>query len=186
MYRQPQVYSSYQKNNLGKVLYKTVLKYKPKKIIDFGVLHGYSTIAMAQGLKDMGRVGHITGYDLWQDYPYRHTTKAEAQKNLKKYKVEDFVTLKKKDFYKWIKKPEEFDLLHLDISNTGDIIDTVVKALKKYIDKGSILIFEGGIPSRDRVTWMVKYKRKPIYPFKRRLGYKILTKKFPGISIIKK
>ena len=48
MYRQPDVYSSYRKNNIGQTLYDIVTKLKPKKIIEIGVLEGYSTISMAQ------------------------------------------------------------------------------------------------------------------------------------------
>ena len=44
MYKEPKVYSSYSENNIGQTLYDIVMKLKPKKIIEIGVLEGYSTI----------------------------------------------------------------------------------------------------------------------------------------------
>ncbi len=55
MYHSPRVESSYKANDLGKSIYQTVIKLKPIFIIDFGILHGYSTIAMAQALRDLGQ-----------------------------------------------------------------------------------------------------------------------------------
>ena len=41
MYKEPQVYSSYRENNIGKTLYDIVIELKPKTIIEIGVLEGY-------------------------------------------------------------------------------------------------------------------------------------------------
>lgn len=184
-YKFVNVQSSYKENNLGKTLYDTVLKIKPKKIIEFGVLHGYSTIAMAQALRDLGE-GHILAYDLFENYPFNHGTIKKVTRNLKKHGVEDFVSVKRGDFYKWLGKQERFDLLHLDISNDGEIITNAVKKLSKFLDLGSVILFEGGIKARDRIDWMTKFKKTPMYPLKYKLGYKILNKRFPGLSIIKR
>jgi predicted O-methyltransferase YrrM len=46
--------SSYHKNDIGKTLYNTVLTMNPSIIIEFGTLHGYSAVAMAQALRDLG------------------------------------------------------------------------------------------------------------------------------------
>jgi predicted O-methyltransferase YrrM len=185
MYKNVKVYSSYRKNDLGKSLYNTVLKYKPKKIIDFGVLEGYSTIAMAQAVKDLEK-GSVVGYDLFEDYPYRHSTLKKTQKNIKKHGVDDVVTLKRQDFYEWIEEPEEFNLLHLDISNDGEIVELAHRKLKRSIDSGAVFLFEGGTKERDQVEWMVKYNKPPMRPLKSKLKYKVLDKRFPGISIITK
>jgi len=179
------IQSSYKENNLGKTLYETVLKIKPKKIMEFGVLHGYSTIAMAQALRDLGG-GHIFAYDLFEDYPYNHGTVKEVARNLKKYGVEDFVSIKRGNFFNWLGKWEKFDLLHIDISNDGEIITQAVKKLSKFLDLGSVILFEGGIKARDRIDWMTKYKKPPMYPLKQKLGYEILNEGFPGLSIIKR
>lgn len=55
MYKNIDIESSYKKNDLGKTLYDLVIKYKPFNLIEFGSLYGYSTIAMAMALRDLGR-----------------------------------------------------------------------------------------------------------------------------------
>ena len=71
MYREPNIESSYQKNDLGLTLYSTIRMLKPQIIVDFGVLYGYSTIAMAQALKDNGS-GKIISYDIFDDYEFKN------------------------------------------------------------------------------------------------------------------
>ena len=160
-YRNPDIESSYRENDLGRTLYDLVLERKPKKIVEIGALYGYSAVAMAMALDEIGE-GHLTVYDLFDDYQFKHGTMKEVQRNLEIYGVQGFVTLVKKDFEQWIKNPEPFDLLHLDISNKGDIIDQVYAAAKGQIADGSIVVFEGGTDERDQVEWMRAYKQKPI------------------------
>lgn len=177
MYQEPKhIVSSYTKNNIGKTLYDTVIKYKPKKIIDFGILYGYSTVCLAQGVRDNG-FGEIIAYDLFEDYQYKNAVKNVVLNNLKFYNLDQYVSLVKKDFNTWLDSKEEFDLLHLDVSNTGD---TITKIYKAYPD--SLILFEGGTKERDNVGWMNKYNALPINPLQPKLNYKILNPNFPGLS----
>ena len=41
----PEIESSYQESAMGKVLYDAIIENGAKKIIDFGVLNGYSTVS---------------------------------------------------------------------------------------------------------------------------------------------
>jgi len=184
-YINPDIESSYRENNLGKYLYQVVFETRPKKIIEFGGLGGYSSVAMAMALRDLGQ-GHIYSYDLWEKYPHKHCTMASFKKNIKRYGVQDFVTAKEVDLFKWVHNPEDFDLLHLDVSNTGDILVEVLEAAATQIDNGSIVLFEGGSSERDCVDWMLRYKKQPIFPLKDKLKYDILSEKFPSLSIVKK
>ena len=71
MYKEPKVYSSYRKNNIGQTLYDIVIKLRPKNIIEIGVLEGYSTICMAQALKDLGdRSAKVYAHDLFDAYSF--------------------------------------------------------------------------------------------------------------------
>ncbi len=127
MYIEPKhIFSSYAVNNIGQSIYDVVRKHKPKKIIDFGLLYGYSTVCLAQAVKDNG-FGEIIGYDLFEEYPYKASDKSIVEYNLKYYNLEQFVTLKKLNFNDWLDQGEEFDLLHLDISNTAETIQTIYK-----------------------------------------------------------
>lgn len=185
MYLEPKhIVSSYTPNNIGKNIYDTVIKFKPKKIIDFGLLYGYSTVCLAQAVRDNG-FGEIIGYDLFEEYPYKSSDKNVVENNLKYYNLEQYVTLKKMDFNTWINNPEDFDLLHIDISNNGDIIEKLYKACYKQINTGSIILFEGGSIERDNIEWMKKYNKTPINNIKFYTNYTLLTDKFPSLSIIK-
>jgi len=176
-YQEPKhIVSSYTKNNIGKTLYDTVIKYKPKKIIDFGILYGYSTVCLAQGVRDNG-FGEIIAYDLFEDYQYKNAVQNVVLHNLKFYNLDQYVTLIKKDFEEWLQIKEDFDLLHLDISNTGKTIKSIYE---KYPNK--TIIFEGGIEERDNCSWMKKFNKLPIQ--KCGVNYNILNSDFPGISLI--
>lgn len=174
MYINPEVESSYRFNNLGKTLYEYVLYKKPEVIIDFGVLEGYSTIALAYGCKE-NKKGRVKVYDLFEDYEYNHSKFDRLIKNLKEHGVMDYVDIEKRNFFDWIKEPEHFDMLHLDISNTGDIIDL----LEPLVGKGTVL-FEGGSEQRDHAGWMLKFNKKPIN--KTKLKYEVVNPSFPSIS----
>jgi predicted O-methyltransferase YrrM len=177
MYQEPShIYSSYSQNNIGETIYNTVRDLKPKKIIDFGLLYGYSTVCLAQAIRDNG-FGKIIGYDLFENYKYKNSVKSIVEYNLQYYNLNKYVTLVKKDLNKWLEKNEDFDLLHLDVSNTGDIIE---KIYLKYPNKN--IIFEGGTLERDNIEWMLKYDAKGIRQIKEKTNYNILNNKFPGIS----
>jgi len=174
--------SSYEKNNLGDVLYKLVVWWEPQKIVEFGVFEGYSTIHMAKGLRDRGR-GHIIACDLWDKYDYNHTTMDIAQKNIDDAELTDYVTLWEANYYQWLENPCRFDMLHVDISNDGDIIEKTLTKLAPQIDDGAIVLFEGGSAERDQVDWMKKFNKRPINPLRKKLKLQILDERFPSISI---
>lgn len=174
MYTNPDVESSYKYNNLGKTLYEFVVYEKPDIVIDFGVLNGYSTIALAMGCKFNGK-GKVKVYDLFEDYEYNHSNFERLVKNLKEYGLIDWVEIEKRNFFDWVKDPEPFDLAHIDVNTTGDILD-IIGTLK---GKGTVL-FEGGSEQRDKVGWMMKFNKKPIRQSK--VEFQVINPLFPSIS----
>ncbi len=182
-YKNPNIESSYQQNDLGKTIYDTIIKYKPNIVIEFGCLYGYSTISIATALRDLGQ-GKLICYDLWDEYKYKHSTLSQTQENIEKYGLSNYVEFVKKDYNEWLNNPDKFDLLHLDISNTGDIILKTYESLKESINSGSVVLFEGGSEERDNVEWMIKYGARPINSIKDIVNYKIVNETFPSLSII--
>jgi predicted O-methyltransferase YrrM len=175
MYQEPShIYSSYSQNNIGETIYNIVRKLKPYKVIDFGLLYGYSIVCLAQAVKDNG-FGEVIGYDLFEEYEYKKSIKSIVEYNLQYYQLNKYVTLVKKDFNNWLNENEDFDLLHLDISNTGSTINLIYQ---KYPNKK--VMFEGGIKERDNVEWMHKYQALPIQSTQ--TPYKILNPNFPSLS----
>lgn len=174
MYQNPEIRSSYFDGDLGRTLYDEVVRLKPEKVIDFGVLDGYSTICIAQALRD-NKKGKVYAYDMFENYEYNHAQLERLVKNIKKYDLLDYVVVEEKNFFDWVKEPEDFNMLHLDISNTGDIIDMLIPIK----DKG-VILFEGGSEQRDRVGWIFKYNKKPIG--KSKAKFEVINKAFPSIS----
>lgn len=155
----PNIESSYRESAMGKVLYDTVIETGAQKIIDFGVLNGYSTVCLALAAKVTG--GTVYAYDLFEKYEFNNSTIKQLKSNLIKYEVENIVQIKNINFYEWIKNIEHFDILHLDISNDGDIIGMI----KQVAHDNCIVLFEGGSLERDRQDWMLKYNKRPINDF---------------------
>lgn len=178
-YKEIGVESSYRQNNLGLVLYEFVLEKKPYKIVEFGTLNGYSAIAMAMALHELGR-GKLISYDLWDKYPYKHGSFNTVKSYIYSYGLQDFIKLRRKDLNIWLNRPERFDLLHIDISNTGDIINLVYQKLHTKVKKGASVLFEGGSGERDGVEWMIKHHKKPIADLGDR--YEIIDGRFPSVS----
>ncbi len=223
-YKNPDIDSSYRENNLGQDLYNAVLKHKPKKIIEFGSLYGYSTVAMAMALDQLKGDGverQIQVYDLFESYIYTHSahkhttkkllkkkgfryylevlkmdwsmwlhpsrnmiTKKEVRKNLEKYGVSNYVKLEKKNFMDWIKSPEDFDMMHIDVNNNGETIKLFYDTVKSYIDRGSVVYFEGGSKDRDGLAWIEKHNLPKITECG--VPYEVVNEKFPSLSVIKK
>lgn len=180
-YQNPDIGSSYRENDLGRVLYDLVLKYKPKKIVEIGSLGGYSTVAMAMALHELGE-GKVVSYDLFDKYEFKHSSRENTQHNVDRYGVGVYVELREGDFNEWIKNPEQFDFLHFDISNTGDSLRTLYDSVKDQIAEGAIVVFEGGSYARDRVEWMVTYTKEKM--MESGVPYMVLNEKFPSISQI--
>jgi len=187
------MYSSYKENNFGEKIYETVLKSPPLKAVELGVLEGFSTIAIARALYKVG-VGHLDAYDIWEDYKYRHSTQKEVQETIYKCGLSEFITLYKQDAYTVHEnyKDGEVDFLHIDISNDGDVFNTMLKNWDSKISHRGLILFEGGSEERDKIEWMVKYNKKPIRPeinrnhlIKEKYIYEIHNT-FPSLTIMKK
>lgn len=174
--------SSYALNDLGKDIYEYVIKKNPKKVIEFGCLEGYSIIAIATALRDLNNGGELIAYDIWEDYKYKHGRRDVVLLNLQSRGLEDLVSLRYKDFNDFIEAPSHFDLLHLDISNDGNIIKLAYESLKPMLATGATILFEGGSSMRDEVAWMKKYNKPRIQECG--VDYKLLTSDFPSIGII--
>ncbi|MBI2120120.1 MAG: class I SAM-dependent methyltransferase [Parcubacteria group bacterium] len=178
-----EIETSYSENDIGQTLYDLVLEHKPKKIVEFGVLMGYSTVVMAMALDKLGD-GHIYANDLFEDYEFKHSTLPEVQGNIDRYGLTKYVTLSKNNFDEWLKTPEEFDMLHVDVSNKGETIERLYEAVKDQVERGAIVVFEGGSEERDNVEWMIKYNCKKLRGTK--VPFKVIDERFPSLSMITK
>jgi len=162
--------SSYIENNIGDILKAYVLGWRPSTLVELGVLDGYSTLAIADGVKEMqllyGMNTKLVAYDLFDDYQYKHGDQAEVQKLIDEKGLTQYVELRKGDAYKVFEDfpDNSIQFLHVDISNTGDTLLKILELWSPKLIERAIIMFEGGSDERDKIDWMVKYHMTPIKP----------------------
>jgi len=159
---------------MGRVLYDAIIETNARNIVDFGILNGYSTVCMAQAAKKTG--GTVYAYDLFEDYEYNGSRREIVMDNLEKYNVSNLVVLEKKCFNEWLSQQHNFDILHVDISNTGDTIELLHDSLLNREEKSyGRVFFEGGSSERDTQDWMIKYKKRKITSLLETINYKVIS-----------
>ena len=157
----------------------TLLK-KPKKIVEFGILEGYSLVNF---LKNCNEETEIEAYDIFENF----NGNGSQRDIIKKFQYEKNVKIEYGDFYKKYKDFDDksIDILHIDIANTGEIYEFAVKNYLQKINKDGIIILEGGSKERDEVEWMKKFNKPPIKSYLETLNLKFKTfGDFPSITII--
>lgn len=157
----------------------------PKKIIEFGILNGYSLLQFA---KYSSKDCKIKAYDLFDEYPFNAANYKIINKKFAQYKK---VQIIKGDFYKIFKKIKNnsVDIIHVDISNCGLVYEFAIINYLKKIKKNGLIILEGGSKKRDNITWMKKYKKKKIQKILKKYSSNIYYKTieyFPSVTILKK
>ena len=199
MYVEPKIKSSYYINNkgsklgklyfkpnIGKTIYDYVIENKPKVIVEFGVLFGFSTVCMSQALRDLNNGGKIYAFDLWEKSKYNHGQTIELVNDiLKEYELQDFVKLDYGGSADSLSDIKDVDLIHIDINNDGDRLMNFITDIKNKHKVDCDILFEGGIVERDNCWWMNEFKKTPINHLRNNFDYVILNKNYPGISKIK-
>lgn len=199
MYVEPKIKSSYYINNkgsklgklyfkpnIGKTIYDYVIENKPKVIVEFGVLFGFSTVCMSQALRDLNNGGKIYAFDLWEKSKYNHGQTIELVDDiLKEYELQDFVKLDYGGSADSLSNIKDVDLIHIDINNDGDRLMNFITDIKNKHKVNCDILFEGGIIERDNCWWMNEFKKTPINHLRNNFDYVILNKNYPGISKIK-
>jgi len=160
--------SSYIQNDYGKVLQLYVEGWIPINAVELGVLDGYSTVHIARGFKNLDKVGvhkgFVTSYDLFEDYQYKHGKKEEVQNLINKEELSDYAQLKKGDAFKVHEEYEDgrVEFLHVDISNTGEIVEEIMRNWHPKMAPRGLVLIEGGSVERDEVDWMVQFNKSSI------------------------
>ncbi|OGH24593.1 MAG: hypothetical protein A3B47_03895 [Candidatus Levybacteria bacterium RIFCSPLOWO2_01_FULL_39_24] len=183
----PPWYSSYEKNNYGDFFYALMRVYQPKKVVELGTKAGYSAFHMARGLTANGK-GKLDCYDLWENYKFNSVPRSLAEKNLKKYKK--IVSLSLRNAIGVDKRYKEIDILHVDLSNEGGILE---KIIPYWIDKvRQVIILEGGSKEHDKLPWIKKFKKIPVEKWLADFIRKhpniehVTIEPFPSVTILRK
>ena len=154
----PDCYSSYAQCSYQYLFYALVRLTKPDQIVEIGVLEGFTSIAMGQALADNGD-GKLCGYDLFENYPYRNDSYENVQKRIQANSLNKIVSMKQMDAFEVSSHHKSTDIVHIDISNDGKIVE---KMFMDWKEKAKIIIFEGGSKERDNISWMKNYEKETI------------------------
>ena len=152
--------SSYKESGYQYLFYGLVRLLKPEKIIEIGVLQGFSLLAMASALKVNG-FGSVVGYDLFDEYKFKNDRMTNVLSRINNLGLQEFASVSTCDAFEVFDKVESADFLHIDISNNGDVIE---KLFHSWANMVPFILLEGGGIERDEVAWMIKYNKKPIVP----------------------
>lgn len=144
----------------------------PRCCVEVGVLDGFSTIIIGHTLKELSKGKNLEGnhgffaYDLFEQYTYTNSKYTDVKSRIDQFGLNEFVELRKKDLFEAVNdfEHESIDFIHIDVSNTGEIINNVINSWDPKISPGGLLLFEGGSPLRDEVSWMNHYKKDKIVP----------------------
>jgi hypothetical protein len=183
-YYPPSIRSSFELNNIGESLYRKIVELNPSRVLELGVLHGYSSHIFFQSLAFLGGPRTLISIDLFDDYLYNKCDLKTYSSNLVDIKVNSPNVshhVKKMDILKNINALEqEFadaDLVFIDISNDGKNLLTILERCKCPV------LFEGGSAERDQVPWMIKYQRPPISSIKNcGYNYSLVDSRYPSLS----
>jgi len=106
--------------------------------------------------------GRLWGYDLWDDYDYKHGDMDQVYEMLREAGVSSYVTLMKGDAFDVYDEWPDYgiDFLHVDISNDGEVIREIMELWHPKVS--GIIVFEGGSEERDNVEWMDKFDKESI------------------------
>jgi predicted O-methyltransferase YrrM len=181
--------TSWKDNRYELFFYGLVRGLRPRICVELGTYHGYSAYHMGKALHDNGK-GSLVCYDLWEEYPYRHVGIEDAREVLSGLPI----TLLAKNAMSAINDFHDgtVDLLMVDLSNDGDIYGGILRNWHKKLADNAIVLMEGGIIARDKIEWMLKYKKTPIVEKLRndefiRDHYTFNTiEYFPGLTIFNK
>ena len=177
--------SSYANNNYSNLFRSICFALRPKKILEFGILEGYSLMAFVEA-SDADT--QIVAYDLFDDFPYNA---ADFKDITDKFKDFPNVTISKADLYgaESSLDQEDFDLIHIDIANNGNVFEYVFENYMSKLKQGGVCILEGGSEDRDTVSWMEKYNKPKIVPIIKKYSEKfdiVVLEDYPSVTLVRK
>jgi uncharacterized UPF0146 family protein len=156
---------------------------KPSKIIEFGILDGFSLHCFQQFTSDSCE---IMAYDIFEDFNGNHGDQQLLTNTFSKFPN---IHINKGDFYNHHMNLEDnsIDIIHIDIANTGDVYDFAITHYMPKLKNTGVIILEGGSIDRDNVWWMKKYNKPLISDYLKTCPYEYtIINPYPSITIVKK
>ena len=132
---------------VGDLLCVLVLARRPRTIVEFGASHGFSTIYLAAGARDVGSCRVITT-EIEPDKV------AATQRNLAQAGLDDLVEIRVGDALTTLRDVREVDLLFLDGWN--NLYEPVVDLLAPGLSPGALVIADLSADDPDQISYVEK------------------------------
>ena len=177
--------SSYIQNNYNLIFKTIVFLNSPKKIVEIGILDGFSLEALCS---TANKQCQIYAYDLFEDYEFSSSVYDDIELKFSKQKNVHIKKADYKNIYKF-HSDNSIDILHIDISNNGDTYEYCLNKYMPKISQGGIVLLEGGSEERAQYEWMNKFNFPKIRPIINKIKRKYTVHTldaFPSLTIIKK
>lgn len=177
------IHSSYKHLSMhyGDILCLLAWIIKPKRIVEFGILEGFSLRHLIEGSDPSCE---ILAFDIFEQFNGN-----AAKRSIQEKFPEPNVKIQEGDFYHQHENftDESIDILHIDIANDGATYKFAIEKYMPKVSKGGFMILEGGSAERDSVGWMLKYNKEPIQSFLTSLSYRYkVLEPFPSMTIIQR
>jgi len=130
---------------VGELLCVLVLAWRPGTIVEFGASHGYSTIHLAAGVRDVGS-GRVITTEI------EPSKAAAARRNLADAGLEDLVEMRVGDALTTLTDVDEVDLLFLDGWN--NLYEPVVELLQLRLTPGALVIADLSADDPDQFRYV--------------------------------
>jgi len=152
--------SSFVKNSLGWLIYGYVRAYKPQRCVEFGVLHGYSTLFIGGALRDNDLPAMLESFDRWPGHLPGLRDQVAAR--IEACGMNDLITLTTLDVL--INPPDldDIDFLMVDLNNTAETLEWIMNRFAPKMSEKGFMIFEGGSEERDHEVWIEQNRLTPI------------------------
>lgn len=160
----------------------------PKKVVEFGILKGYSLATFAEFCSNDCQ---IDAYDIFEKFNGNGANREELEGRFGECAN---VNIGELDFYKGYEKygDGDIDILHIDITNNGDVYKFAIENYLQKISSDGVIIFEGGSEERDNVEWMKKYRKPSIVSYLNKLREErkdlvvTVVELFPSMTLIRR
>jgi predicted O-methyltransferase YrrM len=130
---------------VGELLYVFVVARRPRTVVEFGASHGYSTIHLAAGARDVGSCRVITT-------EIEPSKVAAAERNLAAAGLDDLVEVRAGDALGTLADIEQVDLLFLDGWN--NLYEPVLDLLEPRLSPGALVIADLSADDPDQVSYV--------------------------------
>ena len=171
--------SSYNnKVTFGDILTSVTYAVAPKKIVEVGILEGFSLKRFAEASNPNTT---IQAYDIFEEFNGNYAKKDEL---VALFKDNNNVSINYGDFYEVHKSINDVDIIHIDIANNGDVYEYAIQHYLPKLARDGVMILEGGSKERDNADWMVKYNKPKIQPVVKKHGLRVVGT-FPSLTLVK-